>query len=150
MEVLRRETIVPRGLEETFAFFSDARNLERLTPPWVGFEILTPTPINMGAGTLIDYRIRVHGIPLKWKTEIVVWEPPHCFVDVQVRGPYRWWHHTHRFEACAGGTRVMDEVEYRAPFSWISHGLMVNRDVAKIFAYRESALAQELGGTVKA
>ncbi len=144
MSILRRETVVARGLEETFAFFSDARNLETLTPPWVGFKILTPQPIDMRPGALIDYRIRIHGVPLTWRTEIVVWEPPHCFVDVQVRGPYRWWHHTHRFEACAGGTRVIDEVEYRAPLSWISHPLLVSRDVARIFDYREGALRRAL------
>ncbi len=144
MSRLRRETVVARGLQETFAFFADARNLEALTPRWVGFEILTPTPIEMRPGALIDYRIRVHGVPLRWRTEIVVWEPPHCFVDVQVRGPYRWWHHTHRFEACEGGTRVIDEVEYRAPLSWITHPLMVSRDVARIFDYREGALRRAL------
>lgn len=148
MAFLRRETVVGRGLDETFAFFSDARNLQVLTPPWVGFEILTPSPIDMRRGTLIDYRIRIHGFPLTWRTEIVVWEPPHCFVDLQIRGPYRWWHHTHRFEACegpGGGTRVIDEVEYRAPLAWLSHRLMVARDVARIFDYRAGALERLLG-----
>ncbi len=144
MSLLRREMVVARGLEETFAFFSDARNLEALTPPWVGFEILTPTPIEMRSGTLIDYRIRVHGVPLKWRTEIVVWEPLSRFVDVQVRGPYRWWLHTHRFEACGAGTRVIDEVEYRAPLSWISHTLMVSRDVTRIVDYREKMIRRAL------
>lgn len=144
---LRRETVVARGLEATFAFFSDATNLQRLTPPWVGFEILTPTPIAMRAGTLIDYRIRVHGVPFKWRTEILAWDPPHGFVDVQLRGPYRWWHHTHRFEACEGGTRVIDEVEYRAPLAWLTHRLMVSRDVARIFDYRERALREAIGGS---
>lgn len=142
--LFRCETIVPRTLEETFAFFSDARNLDRLTPPWVGFQILTPCPISMKQGALIDYRIRVHGVPLSWRSEILRWDPPHDFVDVQVRGPYRWWRHTHRFEACPEGTRVIDEVEYRAPLAWLTHPLMIARDVRRIFEYRQGALRRAL------
>jgi ligand-binding SRPBCC domain-containing protein len=145
---LHREMIVPRSLDETFVFFSDAHNLDRLTPPWVGFRILTPRPIRMGAGSILDYSLRVHGIPIRWRTEITVWEPPHRFVDVQARGPYRWWEHTHRFEACAEGTRMIDDVEYVAPLWWISHPLMVNRDVARIFDYRTEALARVFGRTL--
>jgi ligand-binding SRPBCC domain-containing protein len=139
------ETLVPRPLDETFAFFSNAHNLDRLTPPWVGFRILTPAPIRMGVGTLIDYQIRIRAIPIRWRTEIIVWEPPHRFVDVQLKGPYRWWHHEHRFEAAPGGTRVIDDVEYRAPLAWLSHPLMVSRDVRRIFDYRTRALAAVFG-----
>ena len=143
--VLRTEVFVPKPIQEVFAFFSDARNLERLTPPWVGFRILTPTPIEMRAGALIDYRIRVRGVPLRWRTAITVWEPPFRFVDLQLRGPYVWWHHEHRFEAEAGGTRVMDTVEYKAPLAWLSHPLLVSRDVSRIFAYRSELLPRLIG-----
>jgi hypothetical protein len=136
---------VRRPLEEIFAFFSDARNLDTLTPPWVGFRILTPEPIDMRRGTLIDYRIRIHGIPLRWRTEIIDWDPPHRFVDLQLRGPYRWWHHEHRFERCGEETRIIDDVEYRAPFHWISHPLFVQRDVERIFDYRAQALGRLFG-----
>ncbi len=141
---ITRETVVPTPLEETFAFFADARNLESLTPPWVGFQIITPAPIIMQVGTLIDYRIRVHGVPLTWRTQIAAWDPPHRFVDVQLVGPYRRWHHEHTFEACAGGTRAVDRVEYRAPLAWLTHPLMVSRDVSRIFDYREIALHRAL------
>lgn len=137
---IRRATTVPRPLEQTFAYFSDAHNLNSLTPPWVGFRILTPPPIEMRRGTLIDYRIRIRGIPIRWRTEITEWAPPHRFVDVQLKGPYRWWRHVHRFESCTEGTRIIDEVEFRAPFFWISHSLIVNRDVARIFDYRAEVL----------
>lgn len=147
VRTLSRSTVVPVGLDETFAFFADAFNLDRLTPAWVGFEILTPKPIVMKPGAVIDYRIRLHGIPVRWQTVITVWEPPHRFVDVQIRGPYRWWHHTHRFEACAEGTRVIDEVEYAAPLGWLTEPLLVRRDVERIFDYRAEALARELSGS---
>lgn len=140
ISVLRRETVVPQPVDETFAFFADARNLDCLTPDWLGFRILTSTPIEMRPGTVIDYRIRLRGLPIRWRTEITTWDPPFRFVDVQIRGPYRWWHHTHRFEACPNGTRVIDEVEYRAPLAWLIHPLMVNRDLRRIFDFREAAL----------
>ena len=143
-----REMIIPRSQEETFAFFSDARNLDILTPRWVGFKILTPTPIEMRAGALIEYQIRIHGIPIRWRTEITEWEAPHRFVDLQLKGPYQWWHHEHRFESCKEGTRMIDEVEYRAPLHWISHPLMVARDVRRIFDYRAEALERVFRGTV--
>ena len=136
---LRRETIVPLGLDETFAFFADAGNLERLTPPWLNFKILTPRPIRMKEGTLIDYRIVLYGIPIPWRTRIDVWEPGVRFVDRQLSGPYRWWHHEHRFEAVEGGTRVIDHVEYLPRMRWVSSAL-VRRDVERIFAYRQEAL----------
>jgi len=91
------ELWLPRLRAEVFAFFGEARNLETLTPPWLKFEVLTPAPIAMRAGTLIDYRIRIHGLPVRWQTEIMEWTPPHQFVDVQRHGPYTLWHHTHTF-----------------------------------------------------
>ncbi len=141
VSVIHRETIVPRSLDEAFAFFADARNLDSLTPSWVGLRILTPQPIEMRRGTLIDYQVRIHGIPIRWKTKITEWDPPHRFVDLQLRGPYRWWHHEHRFEACREGTRITDEVEFRAPLHLISHPLFVRKDVERIFDYRTMALS---------
>lgn len=144
LRFFRAETIIPRPLDETFAFFSDAANLDRITPPWVAFRILTSLPIRMHAGAFIDYRIKIRGVPMRWRSRITAWDPPHRFIDEQVSGPYRWWHHEHRFEPCDEGTRIIDEVEYRAPLHWISHPLMVSRDVNRIFAYRAQTLAREL------
>ncbi len=136
---LHRETVVPMGIDETFAFFSDAGNLERLTPPWLNFRILTPRPIAMGVGTLIDYRIVLYGVPIPWRTRIDIWEPGVRFVDRQLAGPYLWWHHEHRFDAIEGGTRVTDHVEYLPRMRWVSRGF-VRRDVERIFAYRQEIL----------
>ena len=132
---------VPRPLDEVFAFFSDATNLQALTPPWVHFRILTPPPIAMHPGTLIDYRIRLHGIPVSWQSEITVWSPPRQFVDEQRRGPYRRWVHTHMFAAEGIGTRVSDRVEFEVAFGWLT-GRFVLRDVEKIFAFRRRALVK--------
>jgi ligand-binding SRPBCC domain-containing protein len=133
------EVWLPRPRDEVFAFFSDAANLEALTPPWLHFRILTRKPIAMHAGTLIDYSIRVHGLPISWQSEITVWDPPHRFVDVQRRGPYRRWVHTHSFGETDGGTTVGDVVEFDVPFSFAA-GWFVMRDVRKIFAFRKQAL----------
>ena len=114
--ILRREHWVPQAIEDVFAFFSEARNLEAITPPWLGFRIISPGPIDLRPGARIHYRIRLHGLPLRWVTEIRTWEPPHEFVDVQLQGPYRLWHHTHRFEPVDGGTLVRDTVRYVLPF----------------------------------
>jgi len=136
---LDSELWLPRPRDEVFAFFSDAANLEALTPPWLHFRILTPKPIAMRAGTLIDYSIRVHGLPISWQSEITVWDPPHRFVDVQRRGPYRRWVHTHSFGDTNGGTIVGDVVEFDVALSFAA-GWFVTRDVRKIFAFRKQAL----------
>jgi ligand-binding SRPBCC domain-containing protein len=133
------ETIVAAPLDEVFAFFADAANLERLTPPWLNFEITTPMPVTMREGLEIDYRIVLHGIPIPWRTLIDVWEPGVRFVDRQMVGPYRWWHHQHRFEAVAGGTRVVDEIEFVPRARWLSQWY-VKRDVERIFGYRSALL----------
>jgi ligand-binding SRPBCC domain-containing protein len=143
VEHLHREVIVPTPLDVTFAFFSNAANLERLTPPWLSFRIRSPLPIDMREGAIIDYRITLHGWPIPWRTRIDVWEPGVRFVDRQIRGPYRWWHHEHRFEAVPGGTKVIDLVEY-VPRARLISGPMVRRDVARIFAYRQTMLPQLL------
>lgn len=141
----RFEVWLPRSRSEVFPFFAEARNLEAITPPWLRFEVLTPAPIEMCAGTLIDYRIRVHGIPLRWRTEIAVWEPPYRFVDVQLRGPYTLWHHTHTFEERDGGTLCTDHVRYRPRGGALVNWLFVRRDVERIFRYRQERLKEIFG-----
>lgn len=136
---LHRETIVPASLDDTFAFFADASRLQCLTPGWLHFTIVTPPPLTMRAGLEIEYRIRLYGVPIPWRSRIDVWEPGVRFVDVQLLGPYRWWHHEHRFERVPGGTRVVDHVEYVPRARWIS-GRLVRRDVERIFTHREQAL----------
>jgi ligand-binding SRPBCC domain-containing protein len=138
---LKYDTLVPAPLDATFAFFSDAANLERLTPGWVQFSIVTPLPIIMRAGLEIDYRIRLHGVPLAWTSRIDVWEPGRCFVDRQIAGPYLWWRHEHRFETAGDATRVIDEVEYVPRAAWMTARL-VRRDVERIFQYRQKALQE--------
>ena len=141
---IHREAIVAAPIDETFAFFSDARNLETLTPPWLRFDIRTPGAIAMREGLVIDYRIVLYGLPIPWRTRIDVWEPGVRFVDRQVRGPYRWWHHEHRFEPAGAGTRGIDHVEYVPRARWLSAGL-VRRDVERIFDYRQQTLASLFG-----
>lgn len=123
-----------------FAFFADATNLEAMTPAWLHFQMISPAPIAMEAGTLIDYRIRVHGLALNWRTRINVWEPPHRFVDEQVRGPYRLWIHEHVFEPLNDGTLMRDHVRYAVPLDFIAHRLIVRRDLERIFTFRAEAL----------
>lgn len=133
---------LPRPRAEVFQFFSDAHNLQTITPPWLNFEVLTPAPIVMRPGALIDYRIRVRGIPLRWRTEIAEWTPPHRFVDVQLRGPYRLWHHTHTFEERDGATLCADDVRYCPPGGALMNWLLVRRDVEKIFAFRQERMKE--------
>jgi ligand-binding SRPBCC domain-containing protein len=140
------EQWLPTPLEEVFPFFADARNLEKLTPGWLRFNVLTPESIEMAVGTRIDYRLSWRGIPLRWTSEIAVWEPPHRFVDRQLRGPYRLWHHEHRFEARDGGTLVLDEVRYAVWGGSLANRLGVARDVAAIFAFRRDRLVDLFGG----
>ena len=114
-QFLETETLLPQDVDEVFAFFANAENLERITPPELAFRILTPTPIVMREGKLIDYRLRLFGIPFGWRTRIVEWQPNHRFVDEQLRGPYASWKHVHTFTGCETGTRMTDRVEYRLP-----------------------------------
>ena len=134
---------VPRPIDEVFAFFANAVNLEALTPPWLHFHILNPDVI-ICEGVRIDYRLRIHGVPMRWQSEISSWNPPWSFVDEQRRGPYRRWVHTHTFAAERGGTRVGDHVEFEMPFEWIA-GRFVMHDVRKIFEFRQQALLQRFG-----
>jgi ligand-binding SRPBCC domain-containing protein len=147
--LLEREQDLPVGIEEAFAFFAEAANLEAITPPWLHFAITTPTPIRMGEGTLIRYRLRLHGIPVRWMTEIVSWDPPHGFVDRQIRGPYRLWHHTHAFTALDDGrTRMVDRVRYAqrlGPLGGLAQRLLVARDLDRIFDYRRKRIGELIG-----
>lgn len=136
------ELWLPRPRAEVFAFFGEARNLEVITPSWLRFEVLTPAPFAMRAGTLIDYRIQIHGIPVRWRTEIMDWNPPHQFVDVQRRGPYSLWHHKHTFAEHNGGTNCADRVQYRPHGGALMNWLFVRRDVERIFDYRRKRLLE--------
>lgn len=143
--ILETETWLPRPLGEVFDFFKKAENLQQLTPPWLDFQILTPLPVEMKQGALIDYRLKLYGVPLLWRTEISLWEPPFRFVDAQLQGPYRKWVHTHTFEAVNGGTRMRDRVEYRLPggvLAPLAHRLFVKRNVETIFRFREARITR--------
>ena len=140
---------LPHGREELFPFFADAHNLEAITPPWLRFAVLTPAPIRMRAGALIDYRLRLHGVPLRWRTEIAVWEPPVRFVDRQVSGPYALWEHEHRFRSVAGGVVMSDHVSYRIRGGGLADRVgdlaVARRDLRRIFEYRRDALEGRFG-----
>ena len=141
---------LPRRRDEVFAFFADAFELERLTPPWLNFAVTTPAPIVLQPGSLIDYRLRLRGLPLRWRSRIPVWEPPTRFVDEQLRGPYRVWRHEHRFEDADGGTLCFDTVDYALYAGWLVRllrldRLLVERDLRQIFAYRQAQLRQRFG-----
>ena len=137
---------VPTPLDEAFAFFADAWNLELITPPFLRFRIVTPAPIPMRVGTLIDYRLRLRGIPIRWRTEITAWDPPRGFTDVQLSGPYRKWVHHHDFVEENGGTRVDDTVIYAVPGGALVDRLIVRPDLERIFGYRRKAIREMLGG----
>jgi len=136
----RSEIWLPAPPDRVFPFFAEAANLDAITPPWLRFRIVTPGPIEMRAGALIDYRLRVRGVPLRWRTRINVWEQPHRFVDEQIRGPYRLWVHEHTFEERGGGTLARDFVRYAVPLDLLAHKWLVRPDVEKIFEFRSHAL----------
>lgn len=130
---------LPRPRKEIFSFFADARNLQAITPSWLDFNVLTPD-VEIRAGALIDYRLKVHGIPLRWRTRIDAWEPPYRFVDEQIRGPYQLWHHEHVFEEMDGGSTCRDHVRYAMFGGFLINRLFVRRDVEAIFACRQELL----------
>lgn len=144
MAHLHRRIVLPRALDEVFAYFADAGNLQELTPPWLHFHILTPA-VTMAVGARIDYRLRLRGVPIRWQSEITVWEPGRRFVDEQRRGPYRRWVHEHRFAAVAGGTEVIDDVDYRVPGGGLVDRLLVRRELRRIFDYRHARLQSRFG-----
>ena len=145
---LYREQTLPGTPDDVFPFFADAGNLEAITPPWLSFRIVTPRPIAMGVGTLIEYRLRLRGLPISWLTRIEVWEPGVRFVDQQLRGPYALWHHTHEFSPGEAGTTVMrDTVRYALPFGQlgeIAQRLFVRRDLDRIFDYRTAEVSRRI------
>ena len=145
---LRREQWIPRPIQELFAFFTDARNLEDITPPWLGFKILSMNSNSISEGTEICYRLQLHRIPVRWRTEMRRWNPPYRFVDVQRSGPYSLWHHTHSFVAHGDQTRMTDVVRYVLPFGVIgriAHALKVRSDVQRIFDYRRQRIHELFG-----
>jgi hypothetical protein len=148
IQTLEREQILPLPPAEAFAFFADALRLEAITPPWLHFRVLTPAPIAMRAGTEIEYRLRLHGLPVRWLTRIEVWEPGRRFVDLQLRGPYSVWHHTHSFTPHPDGTSMRDLVRYALPLGALGRvagGAFVRRDLGRIFDFRREAIAAQLG-----
>lgn len=141
MYSIRSEVLLPCPREKVFPFFADAHNLELLTPKWLRFRVLS-SGIEIREGSLIDYRLRLRGIPIRWQSEIMVWEPPYRFVDRQLRGPYRTWIHEHRFEEEGGKTKVIDDVRYDHPGGrWVNR-FLVKRDLDKIFSYRKAKLKE--------
>ena len=150
----RRFTLVaeqrlPLGPAELFPFFADPHNLERITPAWLHFRVLAPSPIAMGDGALIRYRLRLHGLPIGWLTRITAWNPPHGFVDEQLRGPYRLWRHRHTFEPDGADTLARDRVDYELrgtdTMQDIAQRLLVARDLTRIFRFRGERLAELFG-----
>jgi len=138
------ELWLPEAQDKVFSFFADAGNLDAITPSWLHFETLTPIPIAMREGALIDYRLRVHGFPFRWRTRINEWSPPDRFVDEQVRGPYRLWIHTHTFESQSGGTLVRDHARYAIPLDPLLHRWIIRPDIERIFRHRAEALRKRL------
>jgi ligand-binding SRPBCC domain-containing protein len=143
---LQASMTLPLRLAEVFPFFADAANLERITPPELRFHIVTPKPVMIQQGAVIEYRLRLFGIPFSWLTRISRWNPPHDFVDEQMRGPYRQWVHTHHFYELDGTTTIDDEVIYRLPFSPLSEVVspLVRWQLKRIFAFRQKAVCQLL------
>jgi len=139
---LETELWLPRPRDQVFQFFADPRNLERLTPDWIQFEMVTPPEVNIGQGTLLDYRLRLHRIPLRWQSEIAVWDPPARFVDRQTRGPYSKWVHEHTFNERDGGTLIGDRVEYAVPGGRLVQKFLVAPDLERIFNYRHRVLEE--------
>lgn len=143
--ILERSTILNEKIEKVFDFFSKAENLNLITPPVLGFLIKTPLPVEMKKGKLIDYKIKLNGIPFDWRTEITKWDPPFLFEDTQIKGPYKMWIHEHKFADKDGMTRMTDTVKYLSPggiFEFIPHNLFVRKKVETIFDYREKVLTE--------
>ena len=144
IRTFEREQIVTAPLKEVFAFFSEAGNLNRITPPWLRFELVGQTEGELKAGTLIHYKLAWHGLPIRWTSLIERWHPPVSFTDFQVKGPYRLWRHRHSFKEHDGGTLITDTVQYAVPMGFLGDlctGWMVRRDVEKIFDYRTGQLS---------
>jgi ligand-binding SRPBCC domain-containing protein len=148
VDVLRRTQLLEGSPEDVFPFFGDAANLDAITPPLLRFRTITPAPIEMGVGTLIQYALRLHGVPFRWTTSIQVWDPPHRFVDVQLIGPFGLWHHEHRFEDAGDGRTTMHDTVHHGvgwgPAGAVARRLFVLRDVERIFDHRERVIPELL------
>ncbi len=146
--ILHRTQELPLPLEAVFPFFAAAENLERITPPELRFKILTPLPVEMRLATLLEYRLNLFGVPFRWRTGIAAWDPPNRFIDVQLRGPYALWVHTHTFTATEAGTLIDDRVRYRLPLPPAGEIAfpLVKRQLARIFSYRREAVQAALIG----
>lgn len=145
---LEQSQFIPKAREEVFTFFADGSNLERITPEFLHFHILTPRPIPMKPGTLIDYQLRLCGVPFRWTTRIETLEPASYFTDVQLSGPYRRWHHRHEFVEVSGGTEMKDIVDYELPLGPLGvavRWLFVCRALYRIFDYRRAAITEIFG-----
>ncbi len=146
--VLRASQWIPLPIDQVFGFFSNAHNLETITPAFLNFKVLRMNTASIQEGTEIDYRLRLKGIPIRWTSRILDWKPPYRFSDVQVRGPYRLWFHRHEFYSHADGTTIVDRVDFRVPWhQWMGWGptRWVASDVKAIFTYRQKAVCQALG-----
>jgi ligand-binding SRPBCC domain-containing protein len=143
VSTLSKSQWIARPPHEVFPFFADASNLESITPPWLKFKILNPG-VRVCRGAFIEYRLHLHGIPLRWRSEIIEWDPPYRFVDVQRRGPYSLWIHEHRFEPHDGGTLVQDTVQYAAPGGTLLRVLLIDRALHSIFSYMRERLEEHL------
>jgi len=147
VHLLERSQRVSATLEETFALYGTADNLERITPDWLRFRILDPRPDVLSAGARLEYSLVLHRFPIRWTTEIAEWDPPHRFVDFQVRGPYTVWEHTHTFEPSGSGTLMRDRVRYAlplGPLGELAHAALVRRDLDRIFAFRHAVVRARL------
>ncbi len=143
IHLLKKEQFLRQPLDKVFAFFAKPENLEKITPASLSFRILTPAPILMEKGRIIDYQIKIMGLPQRWRSIISDYQPPHFFVDEQLKGPYSFWHHTHRFSSKDGGTLIIDEVRYGLSFGMLgnlAHALFVRSQLESIFNYRAQVI----------
>jgi ligand-binding SRPBCC domain-containing protein len=140
--IFKTSMILSAGIEDVFAFFSNAKNLERITPKELCFRILTPQPITMQQHTTIDYQLKLYGLPFRWRACITTWDPPHTFVDAQEKGPYRTWIHTHQFRTVHNGTEIIDQVLYRLPFLPVGEVFhpLIAAQIERIFAFRQATI----------
>jgi ligand-binding SRPBCC domain-containing protein len=148
MYVLKATQLVPAQRDEVFEFFSRPENLGRITPQWLSFRIMTPSPVPMRQGAVIDYRIGLGGVPTRWRSIISTHEPPERFVDEQLRGPYDYWHHTHEFERTPEGTLLRDRVVYAPPLGILgrlAHAILIRRQLERIFTHRHQVIGERFG-----